>query len=76
MKPTLDQQMQDHQAARPAMPRPFDPDSPEAIEWHKAFAKWAEVKHRLQCRLAVRENFKPETKRPRQALKSGPWGPA
>lgn len=32
----------------PEMPRPFRPDSPEAIRWHREFTAWAEEKERLE----------------------------
>jgi hypothetical protein len=72
---SLEQQLQEHQASRPEMPRPFIPNSPEAIAWHKAFAVWAEVKHRLQCRLTAREAYR-EVKLSRRDLheRRGPWG--
>lgn len=70
----LNQQLADHQSARPEMPRPFAPESTEAIEWHAAFTKWTREKERLLGRLAMRNNFKPETKIPRRAMKTGPWG--
>ena len=73
---SLEQQLQEHQTARPEMPRPFLPDSPEAIEWHKAFAIRAEVKHRLQCRQNARAVAHEVKRLPRQAFRDrkAPWG--
>ena len=72
---SIEQQLQEHQAKRPEMPRPFVATSPEAIAWHKAFAKWADEKDPLQGRMAAR-NIAREERIPRQGMRSGPWGGA
>ena len=37
-----------HISQRPAMPRPFIPDSPAAIKWHHAFQVWVTRKDELE----------------------------
>ena len=68
---TIEQQLHDHQAKRPEMPRPFAPDSPEGIEWHAAFTLWVREKERLLGRLAIRDKFHPERRAIRAAMRGG-----
>jgi hypothetical protein len=37
-----------HLAQRPEMPRPYDPDSADAIAWQRAMQRWVDKKDRLE----------------------------
>jgi hypothetical protein len=55
-----------HIAQRPEMPRPFNPNYPEAIAWQRAYQWWVDTKERLQ-RAADMENIviEPSERTPR-----------
>ena len=54
-KKTLDQQLHDHQAGRPEMPRPFVAASPEAIAFQRAFQTWLDDGDDLARRVGLRD---------------------
>jgi hypothetical protein len=42
-----------HLARRPEMPRPYNPDSTEAIAWYRAMQRWIDTKGRLECAVSM-----------------------
>ena len=53
-KLTLEAQFRLHVAACPDLPRPFLPNSPEAVEWYWLFWDWVKVKAKLEAKLKTR----------------------
>ena len=63
----LDQQYAEHQAARPELPRPFDPASPEGIAFHRALQAWITRGQGLAERVDLRNRQRAGTIRARRA---------
>ncbi|WP_243301275.1 hypothetical protein [Geothrix oryzisoli] len=63
----LDRQYVEHQAARPEMPRPFDPNSAEGIEFHKKLQQWITKGQGLAERVDLRNRQRAGTIRARRA---------
>lgn len=63
----LDQQYADHQAARPELPRPFDPASPEGIAFHRALQEWIARGQSLAARVDLRDRQRAGSVRARRA---------
>jgi hypothetical protein len=68
----LRQQLVDHQATRPVMPRPFLPNSEEGIVYHRALTLFTDTKNLLIHQINVAEHpidFGARQERPIPALR-------
>ena len=51
---SIEQQLHDHQAACPPIPRGLGPEDPVFIAWYHEFSAWAAIKERLVAKWTTR----------------------